>query len=215
MFHRKLFAGTIMVIALCLTGTGAVAQSNINAEVVFWQSISTGTSCPEYQAYVGAFPNGLFAELAQTRIAQYCTKLSPTSPTASQSGPPPAAPTQPSVSETPEQATGKSISAVQMEFLGRFAGPLSMEMTVTGLSQTEITGKISVFHDSGESWECFGTTFKGAGSNFLYDVKLAGDCHGGGTLDLSDDTRATGKFSIRPIAMPLKKSKFKLKLFKK
>jgi hypothetical protein len=90
-----------------------------------------------------------------------------------------------------------------------------MEITVTGVSQTEVIGKLRVFHSSGATWECLGTKLKGTGSNFIYDVKLSGDCRGGGNLDLSDDTKATGKFEIRPIGMPSKKSKFKLKLVKK
>ena len=40
------------------------------AEVVFWQSVQASGNVDEYETYLSRFPNGIFAELAQSRLAQ-------------------------------------------------------------------------------------------------------------------------------------------------
>lgn len=48
----------------------ATAQGVDPADVTFWQSIQSSGNAAEYQAYLDAFPNGIFAELAQLRLRQ-------------------------------------------------------------------------------------------------------------------------------------------------
>jgi protein-disulfide isomerase len=56
------------------TETPGSTRSDI--EVVFWQSIEHSTAVADFQAYLKKFPNGVFADLARTRIAA----LEPASP---------------------------------------------------------------------------------------------------------------------------------------
>ncbi|MFT5114039.1 MAG: hypothetical protein ACI8P9_003372 [Parasphingorhabdus sp.] len=63
----------------------ANAQSSSDAEVIFWQSISSGSVCSEYQAYAEAFPNGTFVSLANVRINQYCQTSQSSAPSSTNS----------------------------------------------------------------------------------------------------------------------------------
>ncbi len=40
------------------------------AEVVFWQSVQASGKVDEYETYLSRFPNGIFAELAQSRLSK-------------------------------------------------------------------------------------------------------------------------------------------------
>ena len=46
----------------------AFAQSD--AEIAFWNSIKDSKNAAEYQAYLQAFPSGVFAPLARLRVQQ-------------------------------------------------------------------------------------------------------------------------------------------------
>ena len=50
------------------SASGAVGTDAI--ELSFWQSVETGGTAPEYQAYLERYPDGFFASLAQVRLAQ-------------------------------------------------------------------------------------------------------------------------------------------------
>ena len=45
------------------------SPSSSQVEVVFWQSIADSTNPAEFEAYLRRFPNGVFSELAQARLA--------------------------------------------------------------------------------------------------------------------------------------------------
>ena len=45
------------------------SPSSSQVEVVFWQSIANSTNPAEFEAYLRRFPNGVFSELAQARLA--------------------------------------------------------------------------------------------------------------------------------------------------
>ena len=45
------------------------SPSSSQVEVVFWQSIADSTNPAEFEAYLRRFPNGVFSELAQARVA--------------------------------------------------------------------------------------------------------------------------------------------------
>lgn len=64
---RSGFAAAIIAIALGAAGT-TLAQSE--GEVTFWNSIKDSKVAAEYQAYLQAFPNGVFAPLARIRVQQ-------------------------------------------------------------------------------------------------------------------------------------------------
>ena len=54
------------------TGVAAVPQANSDATVndrVFWESVKDSRNPAEYRAYLGQFPNGIFASLARARLA--------------------------------------------------------------------------------------------------------------------------------------------------
>ena len=48
---------------------GDAAADSTELEVVFWQSIQNSTNPVEFEAYLRRFPNGVFSELAQARLA--------------------------------------------------------------------------------------------------------------------------------------------------
>ena len=48
---------------------GAATPDSGELEVVFWQSIQNSTNPAEFEAYLRRFPNGVFSELAQVRLA--------------------------------------------------------------------------------------------------------------------------------------------------
>ena len=45
------------------------SPASSQAEIVFWQSIANSTNPAEFEAYLSQFPNGVFSELAQARLA--------------------------------------------------------------------------------------------------------------------------------------------------
>ena len=63
----------------------AASGTGTNAEVVFWQSVEKSGKAEDYQAYLSAFPNGVFTPLARTRLAELKRKaqvasVGPTAP---------------------------------------------------------------------------------------------------------------------------------------
>jgi len=52
------------------TGLAGNALAQESAEVTFWNSIKDSKNAAEYQAYLQAFPNGIFAPLARLRVQQ-------------------------------------------------------------------------------------------------------------------------------------------------
>ena len=54
-----------VIVGMALLSPPAFAQ---DPDVVFWQSIQNSSNPAEYQAYLDAFPNGLFAGLARIRL---------------------------------------------------------------------------------------------------------------------------------------------------
>ena len=48
---------------------GAAAADSGGLELAFWQSIQNSTNPAEFEAYLRRFPNGVFSELAQVRLA--------------------------------------------------------------------------------------------------------------------------------------------------
>lgn len=71
--HRIFLAAFIAIGALTAIApaplSGARAQVE-SAEVAFWNSIKDSKNPAEYQAYLQAFPNGIFAPLARLRVQQ-------------------------------------------------------------------------------------------------------------------------------------------------
>lgn len=60
-------------------------------ETVFWQSVEKSNTLADYQAYLAAFPNGIFAPLAKNRIAALSAPApAPANPEAQTSAPTPA-----------------------------------------------------------------------------------------------------------------------------
>jgi hypothetical protein len=57
--------------ALLFFGAFAAQAANTDpADVAFWQSVQSSRNPAEYQAYVQAFPHGVFVEVAKTRIRE-------------------------------------------------------------------------------------------------------------------------------------------------
>jgi hypothetical protein len=48
---------------------GTATQAGGQADIVFWQSVSNSNDRAQYEAYLAAFPEGLFARLARAKIA--------------------------------------------------------------------------------------------------------------------------------------------------
>ena len=61
---------TLLVLPLAVLGFGARAQEPAQnaAEIAFWNSVKDSKNPAELQAYISAFPNGLFAQLARLRL---------------------------------------------------------------------------------------------------------------------------------------------------
>ncbi len=89
------------LLALCLGGTvltpaPLIAQQSTpgdSAEITFWNSIKDSQSAAEFEAYLQAFPSGLFAPLARLRIQQLAAGNRPPPaqrPAQAQPAPPPA-----------------------------------------------------------------------------------------------------------------------------
>lgn len=68
------------------------AQDN-SAEIAFWNSIKDSKTSAEFEAYLSAFPNGLFAPLARVRMQQLASGTQ--SPSPQQAQPVPAMPQNP------------------------------------------------------------------------------------------------------------------------
>ena len=54
------------------------SPASSQVEVVFWQSIANSTNPAEFEAYLRRFPNGVFSELAQARLAALALAVEPT-----------------------------------------------------------------------------------------------------------------------------------------
>ena len=64
-------AGLTLAVLLALAaGQDAKAQGTDPADLAYWQSVQSSTDPAEYQAYLEAFPNGRFVQLARARLAR-------------------------------------------------------------------------------------------------------------------------------------------------
>lgn len=59
-----------LALSTVLFGWSGPAFAQDNAEIVFWQSVSNSNSIPQLQAYIDAFPDGVFRVLADIRIRE-------------------------------------------------------------------------------------------------------------------------------------------------
>ena len=55
--------------------SGAAAVGSEAIELAIWQSVETTEDTAEYQAYLDRYPNGTFAPLASTRVADPSTSV--------------------------------------------------------------------------------------------------------------------------------------------
>jgi len=55
---------------------GASGSGSAGLEKLFWQSISNSSNAASYEAYLAAFPNGVFAPLAKIKISELSAKAS-------------------------------------------------------------------------------------------------------------------------------------------
>lgn len=70
---RKIILAAFIAIGTCAGASvmlPPVAQAQGDAEIAFWNSIKDSKNAAEYQAYLQAFPNGVFAPLARLRVQQ-------------------------------------------------------------------------------------------------------------------------------------------------
>ena len=65
-----LASGASLPVILANQATAQVLAQAESAEVTFWNSIKDSKNAAEYQAYLQAFPNGVFAPLARLRVQQ-------------------------------------------------------------------------------------------------------------------------------------------------
>jgi len=56
---------------LSFVAFSALAANTDPADIAFWQSVQNSKNPAEYQAYVKAFPHGVFVEVAETRIGEF------------------------------------------------------------------------------------------------------------------------------------------------
>lgn len=61
----------IFGVLLALVAVAAQAATATPAEIAFWQSVQNSKNPAEYQAYVSAFPHGMFVAVAAARIKEY------------------------------------------------------------------------------------------------------------------------------------------------
>ena len=64
---RASFIGALLTVV----AFAAPAANSDPADLAFWQSVQTSKNPAEYQAYVNAFPHGVFVEVAKTRIKEF------------------------------------------------------------------------------------------------------------------------------------------------
>ena len=56
---------------------GSATEAGGQADLIFWQSVSDSNDRAQYEAYLAAFPQGLFARLAQAKINATASSQSP------------------------------------------------------------------------------------------------------------------------------------------
>ncbi|WP_295531149.1 hypothetical protein [Novosphingobium sp. Chol11] len=56
---------------------GSATKAGGQADLIFWQSVSDSNDRAQYEAYLAAFPQGLFARLAQAKINATASSQSP------------------------------------------------------------------------------------------------------------------------------------------
>jgi hypothetical protein len=56
---------------LSFVAFSAPAAGTDPADVAFWQSVQSSKNAAEYQAYLNAFPHGVFVEVARARIKEF------------------------------------------------------------------------------------------------------------------------------------------------
>ena len=76
--------GLLLALALIAGPVVGTAQAQSAAEVAFWNRVRDSTSADELKAYLEAYPNGAFAEMARARLKQLAPiSLRPQMPSAS------------------------------------------------------------------------------------------------------------------------------------
>ena len=69
MWRHLRFLGLAVAGSLAIAAVPASAQGTTDpGDLVFWQSVQSSTRGAEFRAYLQAYPNGRFAELAKARI---------------------------------------------------------------------------------------------------------------------------------------------------
>lgn len=65
---RTICCALMLVAALFLHPAAALAQTDISAEITFWNSVKDSRNPAEITAYLDKYPNGTFASLAKIRL---------------------------------------------------------------------------------------------------------------------------------------------------
>jgi uncharacterized caspase-like protein len=73
-FYFMPTVATTETLATTVAPTETAPAQGADREVVFWQSVQSSNSAPQYQAYLDQYPNGTFAPLARTRIDELKAK---------------------------------------------------------------------------------------------------------------------------------------------
>ena len=67
--HSSLTGDVVLVPTAMPAPSPAVPEAGADREALFWQSAMAGGSRADFEAYLQAFPNGIFAPLARSRLA--------------------------------------------------------------------------------------------------------------------------------------------------
>lgn len=102
--------------------TGSVTEAGGQADLIFWQSVSDSNDRAQYEAYLAAFPEGLFAGLARAKIiatgpALPLSQPVPAAPVAAM-----AAPLSPSSASPLPAATAPAIAALPLQLAASRSG---------------------------------------------------------------------------------------------
>ena len=114
------------------------------ADLVFWESIKDSTNPSEYEAYLQAFPDGIFAPLARARVRLYQQKPAEAEPAPVQ------APAQAPAPEPKAEPAPVVVDRVEGKFLARTnmnvrRGPGTSFAPITTIdrgSEVEVRGKV-------------------------------------------------------------------------
>jgi hypothetical protein len=96
------------------------AQSSVNLEGIFWDSIKTSRDPADFKAYLAQFPKGVFVELARNRLAMLEQRTTVTPPQST--GPPQAAPSEAMPRNSTTNPAVPSVSAFHAALVAQFHG---------------------------------------------------------------------------------------------